>query len=215
MHGFYVFLAVGMVAMAVCMVKLGKVYDMPAVKVMIAAVLLTVIGFLGIKLMFFIETGRWSGRSLYGSVFLVPVLMYPAALLLQLDYKELLDISAPAGSIMFSLMKVKCYIDGCCGGRIFNLGNDNVFVFPSQITEAAVNLIMAIVLYKIVKERKHIGYVYPYFMILYGSTRFVLNLLRNTKPWLLGMPAGNIWSIAAVAAGLISRHYLNRSSRTG
>ena len=116
-----------------------------------------------------------------------------------------------AGCLMFALMKVKCNIDGCCAGRQIVFG-DISFVFPSQITEAVVNLLLAIILYKIVKEKKPVGFVYPYFMILYGSTRFFLNMLRNTRPWMFGIPAGNIWSLVSVGIGLLAVVWIRNSN---
>ena len=209
MLGFYLFLAAGMVAMMCVMVSLGKYYDISAKKCIIAAMFLTVIGYAGTKLMFYIECGSWEGRSLFGSLFLVPVLMYPVAKLLKVDYKDILDISAPAGALVFSLMKVKCKIDGCCFGKVFFIGTTK-FLFPSAIVEAVANLIIAIVLYRMVASKKYTGKIYFWFMVIYGAVRFVLNLFRFTEPWILGMPAGNFWSLVSLAIGLIGLLYYKK-----
>ena len=80
---FLLFLLAGMVAMFAIMILSGRVYGVPIWKIAVIALFLTPIGYLGTKLMFFIEAGRWDGRSLFGAVFLVPMLMYPVARLLK------------------------------------------------------------------------------------------------------------------------------------
>ena len=199
-----------MAAMFVIMVICGKTYGMSAPKIAIAAVLLTVYGYLGAKLMFLIESGEWAGgRSLFGSIFLVPVLMVPTAKLLKLRYADLMDICAPAECIMLALLKVKCSIDGCCGGRVVSLGGRS-FVFPSQRVECiAFILIMFMLLWMLFRKNCQ-GLIYPYYMIIYGIARFILNSLRDTVPWIGPLPAGNFWSLVCLALGIIALVLIKR-----
>lgn len=206
---FYGFLFLGMAAMVACMIYTGRIYNIPVYKSVLAAVLLTVIGYCSAVLMFFIESGGWTGRSLYGAIFLAPVMMYPVAWLLKVPYKHLIDLCAPAECIMLTILKVKCMIDGCCGGRLIHFGNTS-FIFPSQITEAIVFLVIGFILFRIVVSQKMVGYVFPVFMIIYGTARFFLNLLRETTPWILGMAAGNFWSLISVGLGCLAYYLLKK-----
>lgn len=166
----------------------------------VISLLLTVAGVAGTMLMFYVETGRFGGTSFFGAILLVPLLMLPA-LLLRIPYRTLMDLCAPAESLMLAVMKLDCLAQGCCSGRYFpSLG----FQFPSQIVEMVVTLcIMALLLYMRKDPRKE-GSLYGWYLILYGSTRFVLNWLRHgIAPFVWLLPAGNFWSLIAVAFGLL------------
>lgn len=212
MNSFYLFLLGGMLAMLVIMLVCGRHLEMPAWKIVIFAVILTAVGYLGAKCMSFIESGDWSGRSLFGSIFLAPVLMYPVAKIFKTPYGQFMDICAPAECIMLALLKVKCTIDGCCGGRTINLGGSS-FVFPSQKVECAVFLIIMIILAIMVFKDRYQGIVYPYYMVIYGVARFLLNLLRDTTPWIGPLPAGNFWSLISIAIGIIAIACIKRNSK--
>jgi len=199
----------GMVAMFFVMWFCGRIYDIPVWKIAVSAVLLTAIGYLGAKLMFFIESGGWSGRSLFGSIFLAPILMYPVTKVLRINYGKLLDICAPAECIMLALLKVKCVIDGCCAGRMVSFSGKS-FVFPSQKVECAAFLIIMVILLVMIFKKKKESLIYPYYMIIYGVVRFILNLLRETTPWIGPLPAGNFWSICSIIIGLIALAYYKK-----
>ncbi len=200
--GFAVFLALGMLAMLVCMLYTNKSYGIKIWKIAVSAVLLTMIGYLGAKLMYFVEAGKWDGRSFYGAVFLTPILIFPVAKILRIPYGALMDLCAPAECIMLALLKVKCKIDGCCFGRIIELG-DVSFQFPSQIVELLTALVLMVILIMIIKRGHWRGSVFAWYVFLYGATRLVLNFFRETKPWIGSLPAGSFWSLIAIVLGAL------------
>lgn len=197
---FAVFLIIGMCAMFLPMLYGGRSYNFPIWKTIISAIILTGIGLLGAHLMALLESGNWSGRSFFGALFLAPVLMWPIAKILNLSYSKLIDICAPAECIMLALLKVKCNIDGCCGGRYMQFGHFG-FTFPSQIVECVIAIVLMLVLLAILKKKKWEGVVYPWYMFLYGIIRFILNLLRDTTPWIGPLPAGNFWALISLIIG--------------
>jgi len=187
--------------MFVIMLVCGRRFGMAVWKIAIFAIILTAVGYLGALCMAFIESGEWSGRSLFGSIFLAPVLMFPVAKVFKTPYGQLMDICAPAECIMLALLKVKCTIDGCCGGRKIDFGGSS-FIFPSQKVECAVFLVIMVILALMVLKDRHPGLVYPYYMVIYGVARFFLNLLRETTPWIGPLPAGNFWALISIAIGI-------------
>ena len=207
---FLIFLLIGMVAMFIVMGIGCRTYGIPLWKIAVITALLMPAGYYGAVTMCYIESGSWTGRSLYGAVFLVPIVMLPAAKLLKISYGELMDVCAPAGCIMFALLKVKCKIDGCCKGRMMHIG-DSSFVFPSQIVECVVFVIILFIIMYLLMKKQHQHKLYPIFMILYGASRFFLNLLRETTPWIGPLPAGNFWSIVSVLIGITAILITNRS----
>ena len=201
---FNTFLLMGMGLMFVVMLITGRFYKIPVWKIAVACVLLTVTGVLGAYGMAFLEAGFvWTaGRSFYGAVFLAPPLMWLVAKLLREPYGRIMDISAPAECIMLALLKYKCTIDGCCFGRMMTVGGQT-FRFPSQWVECIVALILMVVFVVMIFKKKYEDVVFPYYMLIYGIVRFCLNTLRETTPWILGLPMGHFWSIISAVIGVI------------
>ncbi len=201
MSEFYVFLFIGALLMFLCIWFASRFYDkIPVWKLLIAAAALTVIGLLGARLMSGIESGNWTGRSFYGAVFLVPVLMFPVAVILHIPYSIIMDMCAPAGCVMLALLKVKCSIDGCCKGRIFTTSGGE-FRFPSQKVECVAAILLMIVILLLIRSRKQAGKIYSWYLMLYGVTRLILNQFRETKPWIGPLAAGTFWSLVAIGIG--------------
>jgi len=196
-------LLVGMLAMAPIMFLVNRYYKMPRWKIVIILIVLTALPFFACKLMFFIENGRWDGQSFFGAVLLAPLLTWITAKLINEPYGAVMDIHAPAVCIMLAVQKVGCIISGCCGGMIFAYAaNGDPIRFPSQIVECAAALFLCLALFWMLDKEKNRGLLLPWFMVLYGVSRFVLNLLRETTPVFLGMAIGNIWSIVSVVIGV-------------
>lgn len=174
--------------------------DIALWKYPIFSIFLTVVGVAGTMLMFFIESGRFGGTSFYGAVLFVPVLILPTCLM-RIPYGSVLDLCAPAICLMLAIMKVDCIMSGCCIGKYLpSLG----FQFPSQIVEMITAVIIMFVLLWIEKKPRWKNSLYAYFLILYGSTRFVLNWFRyGLTPFVWKLPQGNFWSVIAVFVGAI------------
>ena len=183
------------------MLLMSKWYTVGKVKTILAAVCLTICGVLGTYLWFWLETGgRWSGRSFYGAVFLVPVMFLAVAPMLRIQYARLMDMCAPAECIMLVLMKILCLLEGCCGGMLLYTAADGTPVlFPSQMVELANAAILCGVLLWLSRKEKQRGLIYPWYLFLYGATRFILNFFRAENS--LKLTSGGIWSLLAIAIG--------------
>ena len=199
------FLSVGTLLMTVPMLIIQKRYQQALWKVLPIALASLVAGTLSAYLFFWLENGEFGGRSFYGVVLLIPVLYFPFAKILRMPYGELMDLCAPAECVILVMMKVLCQLEGCCGGRVVAFTSDGIPVrFPSRMAELAVAVIIFGVLMLLAWHKKQRGCLYAWYMLFYGSTRFVLNIFR--EEWLtteLLMPLGNMWSVCAVAIALI------------
>lgn len=198
-------LIIGTLAMAAVMLlpRRWRV-GLPMWKTLLSAAVLTVLGVLGAKLMYVLENGGFGGISYYGAVFFPPLFMVLLALLLRVPPLTLLDLCAPAECVMLALLKVLCLKNGCCSGRLlFTAASGTEVYFPSQIIELLNALVLMVILLRLIRKGTWQGRIYPIYMLLYGITRFILNLLRDTEPFLLGLPAGNFWSLVAIVIALI------------
>lgn len=167
-------------------------------KMAIVALLILITGVGGSMILAYIELGEFGGTSFYGAVFLVPVLMFPA-LLLKISYKDILNLTAPAECAMLFVMRFDCLDKGCCFGRYLPALE---FQFPSQIAEMVVGISIMLTLIRMHKKDRETQ-LYPWYMILYGACRFILQGFRygGTTPWVLGLSQGHFWSLIAITIG--------------
>lgn len=199
------FLSIGTGAMLIPMLFMAKKYCITRWKTILSSLLLTVTGTAGAYIWFAIENGYFAGWSFYGAMYLVPLLFLAVAKLVRIPYGDLMDLSAPAECVMLIIMKYKCMVDGCCGGRVLYTTAEGVdVIFPSQVTEAVNAILIAVLLMIMARNPKNRGTLFPWYMVIYGTTRFILNLFRAEEAvFLLGMTAGNVWSVLAVIVGAV------------
>lgn len=198
------FLIIGTVAMFLTMLICRRYIEITLFKTVLFSVLLTISGFVSVKLMFFIENGEWNGLSFFGAVIFVPLFLILVSYLIKERFVKLLNLSAPSICVMLALMKVQCLLTGCCKGRVlYENAAGEVVRFPSQIVELANALVIMAILMLFMRKAKYQGKIYPLFMIIYGGTRFLWNLFRQTEPFIWIMPAGNLWALVSIAIGLV------------
>ena len=181
-----------------------KKYQFSTSQAVIIAFILLFGGIGGTYLMGALEAGTWGNISYYGSVFIVPILMIPFSKIIKQNYSVLMDYCAPCGIAAIAVGKLNCKITGCCGGRVlWYTAEGQGVVFPSQLVEMAVATVILIILLRIEQKKLFSGKLYPYFLILYGSTRFVLTWFRETELVFGIMPSACFLSLIAVVLGIV------------
>ena len=194
-------IGLGGVAMFVSMLLQKKQYLHIAVwKMILLTLWLTVTGVLGTMILAYIELGAFGGTSFYGAVLLVPILILPA-LAMKIPYRDILNLCAPAECAMLFVMRFDCLKNGCCFGRYLS---DLEFQFPSQIAEMVVGLTIMFTLIGMRKKDSEVQ-LYPWYMILYGLCRSVLQCFRygGLEPWVLGLSQGHLWSLISILTGIL------------
>ena len=205
-------IGIGALLMLLVMLNCGRYYNIPFWKQIILTTLLAITGLVGTKILAFIEAGNWNGRSFFGAVLFTPLLMIFVSVALRVNIISTLDLCAPCECIMLASMKVGCILNDCCIGRILYVTEFGKQIrFPSQIIECVNALALAVLLIVLIKRGKHSGIIYLIYMIIYGGSRFVLNLLRETVPFIWILPAGNFWSLVSILIGIGLMVYHNKS----
>lgn len=193
---------IGTIGMFILMLLRRKTFPHIQIwKFPIISILLTIAGVAGAMLMYYIEQGQFGGTSLFGSIFFIPILLFPTIYLLRIPFHILMDLCAPAECLMLVLMKLDCQLSGCCFGKYLPSLN---IQFPSQIIEMITFFFVMVVLLQLEHKEKCSGKIYGYYLIIYGSARFILNWFRYGVPtfvWIL--PAGNFWSLVAIVLGIV------------
>lgn len=191
--------------MGIPLLLMAARYEVARWKAVLVTFMLTISGTAGTFLMYCVENQRFGGLSFYGAVFLVPIVFFVISPILRIPYGKVMDLCAVGECIMLALMKVHCIMGNCCLGRIlFTLSDGTMIRFPSRLAEMAVAIILFVVLLQWGMQGRNRRELYIWYLILYGCTRFVLNIFREawvTKVMLL--PFGNIWSLLALLSGTV------------
>lgn len=182
----------------------AKKYGFSIIAVTLISFLEVVVGFLCTQILFFVENGEWGGTSFFGAVLLLPLLVMLFSKMKCVSFAKITDLIAPSGLAMYAVNKLNCYVAGCCAGKLMRFTEYGVPVyFPSQICELSTTLVIVLILFVIERFKIFNGKIYPIALVLYGISRFVLNLYRDSKPFVLGLPIGNIWALISVLVGVL------------
>lgn len=201
--------AAGMCALMALQMKWYGIHPWKSVAVTIA-LLLT--GLFGSEMWYYVENLHFGGRSFYGAVFFSPLVFWPISKMLQLRYGDVMDFVAPAGCLTLALVKLQCFRDGCCEGKAIGIDENHIYIlFPSQLVEMLVFLVISILLFTMSYKQRFRKQIFLWFLVLYGGSRFVLDFFRShTGSYALGLSAGSFWSLIAFLIGGGILLYLHR-----
>ncbi len=123
-------------------------------------------------------------------------------------------LTVPLGS---GIGRLGCFLNGCCAGRPTSAFFGLTFpggagpVVPTQLIDSAANLlIFAALLHFAVRHRLRPGLLWWAFLVLYGVSRFLVEMLRTNPPLALGLTQAQWLSIPTVLAGAASIAWMLR-----
>ena len=209
---YYSAMVLGYVLMIVLMVlkHRQKKYGIGSIKAVLFATAQLICGVLGCKILFILENIAWvqkngltlGGFSFFGAVFLSPLLMPLVGRLLGLNLRNSLDCSAICILAMLGTIRIGCYLNGCCGGEVFNIG-EYYFTLPTQLIECIFDFVLLVHLIKQGKKGTANGLLYPKFILFYSGARFFIEFLRNTvKDWMY-LSHAQWFSIVAIIISIV------------
>lgn len=129
---------------------------------------------------------------------------------------RLADVLAPSVALGHALGRLGCLMNGCCYGGACDLPwaihfpvdheTRGVGVHPTQLYEAALNLLLCAGLVWVFKRRRFDGQVFAVYLLGYAGLRSVVEVFRGDytpRHVVLGLTPGQLVSIGILAAGLI------------
>ncbi|MDD3269234.1 MAG: prolipoprotein diacylglyceryl transferase [Syntrophomonadaceae bacterium] len=103
----------------------------------------------------------------------------------QLPFWAIADLFAPFAALGYALVRVGCFLAGCCYGNICSLPIGVVFPHvdqfarhPTQLYSSVINLIFFVILLWYLPRRKFPGQVFLLYLIAYSVYRFLIEFLR-------------------------------------
>ncbi|MBQ4333677.1 MAG: prolipoprotein diacylglyceryl transferase [Clostridia bacterium] len=176
----------------------------------------------GFMLLFFwVQSGFriFGGQNISTVYIYFPLLYYLPAKLFKVDTAKYCSMLAAGTPLTQAIGHTGCVFLGCCGGYPAEWGVYNYLtkqtVVPNQLLEALVALAIAIYMFLRLKRRDFSPDFrdYPVMLILFGSTRFFLEFLRNNKKILFGCSAICFHMIFMVLVGVVWLVLCNKSEK--
>ena len=198
----------------------GKKLGMTAWLAIVCVITIYPLGELWKKTLFWIETGfqTFGGENIVRLYIWLPVVAYPICKLLKAKWKVVCDFMAPLIILSHGVGHIGCIFAGCCQGYPQSWGLYNIMTglyhFPIQPIESIVIFVIIFILLRRAKKMNYVsdGLGYPIMLMLFGSTRFICEFLRDNEKILLGCSSLAFHALLAFVIGLIAYYVVKKKS---
>ena len=190
-----VFFALGFVVIVIYTIANAKNYKINRGKALLFSFCVYTVTVLWMFFLFWMESGfkNWGGNNIVRIFIWVPVVAYPFAKIMKIDWKTTCEFLAPCPAMVQGISHYGCIFQGCCHGYKWDRGIWNPALgyntFPIQPIEACVAV--AVVIYVLYRQKKiHYkvdGLTYPIMLMLFGYSRFLLEFARDNEKIFLGL----------------------------
>ena len=189
-----VFFALGFVSVFLFVLYMGCRMKVKPLKSVLVVLIVYPIMVLWMFILCWADSGfqSFGGNNIVRVFVYVPVLAYPVAKLLKIDFKVICSMLSVGPLAVHAVSHFGCMFAGCCEGYpsswgLWNPRFDEIR-FPNQPLEALTA--WAIIFFLLIRagRKKYVpdGREYPLMLVLFGSTRFLFEFLRNNEKLLLG-----------------------------
>jgi len=104
----------------------------------------------------------------------------------QLSFWRLADLFAPYLALAYTIVRIGCFLNGCCYGEACTLPwavsfsvVDDLTRHPTQLYSSFLNIIIFMVLLYLYPRRKWNGQVFVSYLVIYSVYRFVVEFFRE------------------------------------
>ena len=190
-----IFFAWGFVSVMLGLIWFGRKMNFPLWKIIATVCIVYPIVVLWMFVMFWMESGFtvWGGNNIVRIFVYVPLVGLPVAKLLKLDAKKMLSLLSFGPLLVHGISHFGCVFAGCCQGYPCSFGIYNPIFndirFPNQPLEALTAVAIVVFLIWRAKKKNYEpdGFEYPLMLVLFGSTRFVFEFLRDNQKLFWGI----------------------------
>lgn len=116
-------------------------------------------------------------------------------------------LTVPLGS---AIGRLGCFLNGCCAGEVTDawfgvtFPNAGVAVVPTQLVDSLANLAIVAVLLAVYLRRRPVpGALWWGYLVLYGVSRFSVEILRVNPPLAFGLTQAQWIAIPVALAGVV------------
>ena len=204
---YYLFWFIGAVTVLILGCILGKDYGFAPARSILYVCGAIALGYLllwGTSWVF--GGGRVNGLNFIRIVIFMPIPVWILTALFRDPFRKLADLVAPLLAIYHGVTHIGCIFAGCCHGYPSGWGfysNEiEAICFPIQPIEAVSSIFIGAILICMAKKEKHQGMLYPWYLFLFGSTRFLWEFFRDNEKIWYGISNLAFHALAAAVIGL-------------
>ena len=206
-HSYGFMIALGILMAFLIALKKSRKFGIDSDKLSNLFFWIIIVAFIGGKLFFYLEDPQryindpasmlkltGGGFVFYGSlIFAVPAIVWWLRKQ-KVPVRPFLDILAFVGPVVHSFGRVGCFLAGCCHGVVCdtNLGVTfshpdtlarpmNTPLYPTQLFDIAVNVIILITVLIIQRKKKFEGQLFLIYLMMYGVGRSIVELYRGDE----------------------------------
>ena len=151
-------------------------------------------------------------RSSFYALLLIVLSGFIIFLITKMDPKKLFAILLFSVPLIYAIGKLGCFLNGCCYGidysgplRVLYSSSkhapNGISLFPVQLVESIVNLIIFIISIIIYYKKKDITKTLPFIVLACSTVKFLLDFLRTPGKHIISL--NQIFCIIAFIIGII------------
>jgi len=179
--------------------------------------------FLSEPLMLFrLQDGGIRGMAWYGGLVggLIPFIIYLRKK--NLSFWKVADMFAPYLALGYALVRIGCFLNGCCYGNITESACGVVFPavdayhrHPTQLYSSALNILLFIILISFYPRRKFPGQIFLLYVIGYSVYRFIVEFFRSNEIFIGLLSIGQVYTLALLVLALLAYYWIKSRHQEG
>lgn len=218
-YGFHVLAFITVMSLAIW---LGQKLKISKMQSFITVMIVYPIMYLWMLVQFWVESGfqSFGGQNIVTIFIWVPVIAYIPTRILKIEWKTMCCLVAPLITINHAVGHLGCIIAGCCFSYPVPWGLYSVSSgdcrFPIQPIESLTAFVIVIILLKIMKKDNYVptAKIYPINLILFGSTRFIFEFIRDNEKIFLGCSRLSFHALFMTAVGIVALIIINKKNKS-
>lgn len=154
------------------------------------------------------------GFVFYGGLIGGLIVFIPYCVRHKLDLGDMIALIIPCVPLVHAIGRIGCFCAGCCYGIPMDppwgvcfqspLAPQGVSLFPVQLLESALNLILFAFLFTYTRKPRKPGAILGWYLICYGVERFALEYLRydEIRGFVFGISTSQLISLILIPVGV-------------
>jgi phosphatidylglycerol:prolipoprotein diacylglycerol transferase len=134
-----------------------------------------------------------------------------------LSFWNIADMFSPYLALGYALVRIGCFLRGCCYGNITAGPLGVVFPYidtfsrhPTQLYSSGLNLLLFAFLLWVYKRRSFDGQVFIFYLLGYGIYRFIIEFFRFSLIQVGPFTLGQVYTAALFAVGMVLYYWRQR-----
>jgi len=159
---------------------------------------------------FSLTNGGFSGLVWYGGFFggLIAFVIYIWKK--NLSFWKIADIFAPFTALGYGIVRIGCFLNGCCYGKVTDSAFGVVFPYvdafprhPTQLYSSAANILIFIFLMWYLPRKKFDGQIFLIYLMTYSIYRFVVEFFRANLVMYGPLSTSQTYSVVLFVAAVL------------